>query len=196
MERRVPTREEVLAYLREDRNWGRWGDDDQLGALNMLTNEKRVAAARLVQSGRAVSLSREFPKEPAANNPAPAQHFMRRNPREPGGGSAVDYYGISYHGQAATHLDALCHVWDENGMWNNRRRRTLSGSTAPIGVPSSIGRKASSPAACCWTCLDTGANPSSPWTIPSTAGSWKTSPGRKGSRLGTRRRHLRVRRPG
>ena len=46
---------------------------------------------------------------------------MKRNPREPGGGSAVDYYGVSYHGQANTHLDALCHVWDENGMWNGRR---------------------------------------------------------------------------
>ena len=121
MERRVPGREEVLAYLKEDRNWGRWGDDDQIGAVNLITPEKRVAAAGLVQSGRAVSLSRVYPKTPAPNNPNPAQHFMRRNPREPGGGSAVDYYGVSYHGQANTHLDALCHVWDENGMWNGRR---------------------------------------------------------------------------
>ena len=29
MERRVPTKEEILAYLKEDRNWGRWGDDDR-----------------------------------------------------------------------------------------------------------------------------------------------------------------------
>lgn len=121
MERRIPTREEVLAYLKEDRNWGRWGDDDQVGAVNMLTPQKRVAAARLVRSGRAVSMSREFPKTPAPNNPTPAHHFMRRNVREPGGGSAVDYYGISYHGQATTHLDALCHVWDENGMWNGHQ---------------------------------------------------------------------------
>ena len=58
MERRVPTRAEVLAYLKEDRNWGRWGDDDQKGAVNMVTNEKRRAAAQLVKAGRAVSLSR------------------------------------------------------------------------------------------------------------------------------------------
>ena len=52
--------------------------------------------------------------------------------REPGGGSAVDYYGVSYHGQANTHLDALCHVWDENGMWNGRRAEdviTYDGAT-------------------------------------------------------------------
>ena len=46
MERRVPTKDEVLAYLKEDRNWGRWGDDDQVGAVNMVTPEKRLAAAR------------------------------------------------------------------------------------------------------------------------------------------------------
>ena len=53
MERRVPTKEEVLAYLKDDRNWGRWGDDDQLGAVNMITQEKRVEAAGLVKTGRA-----------------------------------------------------------------------------------------------------------------------------------------------
>jgi hypothetical protein len=106
--------------LKEDRNWGRWGNDDQMGAVNLVTNEKRLAAAQLVKTGRAVSLSREFPKTPAPNNPTPAQHFMNRGVREPGGGLATDYYGVSYHGQANTHLDALCHVWNEDGMWNGR----------------------------------------------------------------------------
>ena len=54
MERRVPTKAEVLAYLAEDRNWGRWGADDQKGAVNLVTPKKRAAAARLVQTGRAV----------------------------------------------------------------------------------------------------------------------------------------------
>ena len=104
----------------EDRSWGPWGKDDQIGAVNMLTPDKRVAAARLVRTGRAVSLSREFPKTPALNNPTPAMHYMRRNLRDDHGGSATDFYGISYHGTATTHLDALCHVWDGNGMWNGR----------------------------------------------------------------------------
>ena len=112
MERRIPTKEEVLAYLKEDNNWGRWGSDDQVGAVNMVTDEKRAAAAKLVVKGRAVSLSREFPKTPAANNPTPALHYMRRGVRPNNGGSATDFYGISYHGQATTHLDALCHVWN------------------------------------------------------------------------------------
>ena len=121
MERQVPAKEEVLAYLERDRNWGRWGDDDQVGAVNLITPEKRLAAARLVQSGRAVSLSREFPVTPAPNNPTPAQHYMKIVPRGENSGHAADYYGVSYHGTATTHLDALCHVWDGNGMWNGRR---------------------------------------------------------------------------
>ena len=39
MERRIPTKEKVLEYLTKDRNWGRWGDDDQIGAVNMVTPE-------------------------------------------------------------------------------------------------------------------------------------------------------------
>ena len=92
------------------RNWGRWGADDQMGAVNLITPEKRIAAARLVRSGRAVSLSRPF---------QPDQHFIRINDRG-AGRSVVDYYGFMYHGVVVTHVDALCHVWDQNGMWNGR----------------------------------------------------------------------------
>jgi len=118
-ERPLPSRAEVDAYLRDRRNWGRWGPDDQVGAVNLITPAKRAAAAGLVRSGRAVSLSRVFPKQPAANNPTPAEHFMRTVERG-GGGAAIDFYGISYHGQASTHLDSLCHVWNDDGMWNGR----------------------------------------------------------------------------
>ena len=120
MERRVPTKDEVLAYLKEDRNWGRWGDDDQVGAVNMVTAEKRLQATRTVKTGRAVCLSREFPKDPAPNNPTPALHYMKRVNRGEHAGYYGDFYGISYHGTATTHLDALCHVWNEDGMWNGR----------------------------------------------------------------------------
>lgn len=119
-DRQPPSKDEVLAYLRERRNWGRWGPDDQVGAVNLITPEKRVKSAQLVTKGRTVSLSREFPKYPAANNPTPAQHYMRTLDRGNGGG-ALDYYGIYYHGQASTHIDSLCHVWNDDGMWNGRK---------------------------------------------------------------------------
>ncbi|HLF79570.1 MAG TPA: cyclase family protein [Dehalococcoidia bacterium] len=119
-ERPVPTKAEVDSFLHERRNWGRWGADDQVGAINLITPEKRIRAASLVRSGRSVSMSRDFPKTPAPNNLNPAQHYMRKVERGSGGG-AMDYYGIFYHGQATTHIDALCHTWDDQGMWGGRQ---------------------------------------------------------------------------
>lgn len=117
--RTPPSRDEVLSYLKDRTNWGRWGADDQKGAINLITPEKRRAAAALVRNGRAVSLSRILATVAGPSNPNPAQHFMRWSGR-PGGGGAVDYYGLIYHGYTTTHIDALCHVWDEHGMWNGR----------------------------------------------------------------------------
>ena len=111
----TPTAAEALSYLRERRNWGRWGADDQRGAINLITPEKRIRAASLVRSGRSVSLSRDIPTVPGRNNPAPATHWLRVFDV-----GVVDHIGIAYHGYVTTHVDALCHVWDEAGMWNGR----------------------------------------------------------------------------
>ena len=129
--RPLPTEQEVRALIRDRRNWGRWGKDDECGAINLITSAKQIAATRLVTRGRSVSLSRPFPKEPAPNNAHPAQHYMRTHPRNRGG-FAADYYGISYHGFASTHIDALCHTWDQDGMWNGRdpgKEITFDGAT-------------------------------------------------------------------
>ncbi len=87
--RPLPTEQEVRSWIRERRNWGRWGKDDQRGAMNLVTPEKRVAAARLVKSGRSVSLSRPFPTSPGLNNSLPAQHYMRVIPRGKGAFAGV-----------------------------------------------------------------------------------------------------------
>ena len=88
--RQAPSREEVLGYLKDDTNWGRWGPDDQKGAVNMVDDAKRLRAASLVKTGRAVSLSREFPVTPAPNNPTPAIHYMRKATLCPGSGRAEE----------------------------------------------------------------------------------------------------------
>ncbi len=107
--RPVPTPEEFEASIREWRNWGRWGEDDQKGAINLITPEKRRSAAGLVRSGVSVSLSRPL---------RPAQQFVRSDPRPGERGSAIDYLGFIYHGFTATHIDALCHIWGADGGWN------------------------------------------------------------------------------
>jgi len=79
-----------------------------MGAANLLTREKRVRAAALVRSGRTVSLSRVF---------EPEQHFVQISRDR---GFIVDEHGFMYHGLTVAHIDALCHVWDEHGLWNGR----------------------------------------------------------------------------
>ena len=102
---------DYVAMYRERRNWGRWGRDDQVGAINLITAEKRAAAAGLVRNGRTVSLSRVF---------EPPQHFMQKSSLGNGGGFVMDYLGFIYHGGVVTHIDAPCHIWDEDGMWQGR----------------------------------------------------------------------------
>ena len=135
MTRSVPTKDEVLGYLSERRNWGRWGDKGSAGAMNLIDEEKRLQAIGLVEQGRTVSLSRPFPVTPTAENPRPAQHYMQVWERPGNSGAAVDYYGLIYHGTSTTHIDALCHVWDENGMWDGRKPEdTLTFSGANYGT--------------------------------------------------------------
>ena len=46
------SKEQYDTWMAELNNWGRWGDDDELGALNLITPGKRVAAAGLVETGQ------------------------------------------------------------------------------------------------------------------------------------------------
>ena len=56
-------------------NWDRWGKDDQLGTLNLITAAKRKQAAALVQDGTAVSLARNVIKV-RLDGSAPFVHTM------------------------------------------------------------------------------------------------------------------------
>jgi kynurenine formamidase len=124
-ERRPPTAEEFLEYKRRFNNWGRWGEDDQLGTLSHITPEARRAAASLVREGRTVScanpLATRAVRPEEHRNPRPADHRMAVNPASSG-----DYVGVSYHGFVNTHIDALCHVFTEpNGQLYNGRPASL-----------------------------------------------------------------------
>ncbi|WP_176955597.1 cyclase family protein [Sinosporangium album] len=108
------------AYLSENRNWGRWGPDDERGTINLVTPERIVAAAGMARSGRKVSLSRPFPTDAGPHNPQPALQYWNRTDIHHGGGHAGDWIGVYAHGVQVTHLDALCHVWDADGIYNGR----------------------------------------------------------------------------
>jgi kynurenine formamidase len=112
---------EVKALFDKLSNWGRWGKDDERGALNFITAEKRAAAARLVKTGEAVSLALPLATIPAADNPAPVTHLMVQagfDSHDMDLPYAGDYFAIAPHGMANTHIDALCHVFWHGKMYN------------------------------------------------------------------------------
>ena len=49
--------ESFLQISNRVRNWGRWGDDDQLGTLNFITPEVVRNAARCIRTGESFPLS-------------------------------------------------------------------------------------------------------------------------------------------
>src|SRR6476660_3562464 len=51
------TKADIDRMMTELSNWGRWGKEDQLGAINLITPAKRKQAASLVREGVSVSLA-------------------------------------------------------------------------------------------------------------------------------------------
>ncbi|WP_238008358.1 cyclase family protein [Dactylosporangium sp. AC04546] len=119
----------------EPNNWGRWGSDDERGTLNLLTPEVVLAALGSVRQGRVVSLAlpiRGSTSSPARlgvphlpGRPLP-QHFMSvdggdyaagTRPIGPGLCVCDDALVVSPHG-TTTHLDALCHMWTGDKLYN------------------------------------------------------------------------------
>jgi kynurenine formamidase len=105
-------------WMTELSNWGRWGKDDELGAVNLITAEKKKQAARLVKEGASFSLARNAEKEKAADNPVPFGHQMTRTGLSTTATSSGDTFTISHHGYAHTHMDSLCHFFYKGKMYN------------------------------------------------------------------------------
>ena len=120
----IPTEEEVLGWMTSLSNWGRWGPDDELGTLNLITPEKVAQAGRLVKEGISVTCARLIVPEGAADvTSIPPLHWMVRTGESApanGGGGASDFFGFSFHGLTITHLDALCHQFWDGKMYNGK----------------------------------------------------------------------------
>src|SRR5689334_1513898 len=70
------TKEQVDKWMADLSNWGRWGKDDGIGTLNLVTPAKRKDALKLVRDGISVSLAHTIDKERAADNPQPLGQQM------------------------------------------------------------------------------------------------------------------------
>lgn len=106
------TAAEFEALFKDNNNWGRWGRDDRLGTLHLVTDAKRKQAAALVKNGISVSLAHDLSTEEAPDNPNPVKLTMGPNFR-------TDTLTIAYHGTYVTHFDALCHQMYHDKMYND-----------------------------------------------------------------------------
>jgi kynurenine formamidase len=119
-----PSEAEWLSYFQTLSNWGRWGDDDTRGTLNLITDECVRKAASLVREGITVSCARDVdftasPKE----DPGRALHFMSQTgsgTAAHGGGGAVDWVILPLHGLTITHIDAHGHMFWDAKMYNGQ----------------------------------------------------------------------------
>ncbi|MFD7626718.1 cyclase family protein [Streptomyces sp. NPDC059851] len=96
------------------RHGARTGEERRRGAIAHLTPERVAAAAASVRHGRTVSLAAPIGTRPGPDDPQPAVHHLTapsaQDTRAPGLHFALDRFAMNVHGNAHTHLDALCHV--------------------------------------------------------------------------------------
>lgn len=111
--------EQLFKRLREAAGWG---PDDRRGALNNITSAHVVGAAREVRSGQTVSLAAPIETVASPDNPEPCQHQMLGDVRDeaaaPGLHFALDRLSMNVHGNADSHIDALCHVIYNSALYN------------------------------------------------------------------------------
>ena len=123
-------RADIERLLEELSNWGRWGPDDQLGAANLITPEKRLEALALATEGITVSLAHRVLKGEAEDVPRPFGHRMLGVPDTTNGpaffGGVSDAYEVSYHGYSHSHIDSLCHILANGRMYNGFAHDTIT----------------------------------------------------------------------
>jgi len=119
----------VERWMTDLSNWGRWGEDDELGTLNLITPEKRRQAMALARSGVVVSMEQKvvlIPPPPQQVDDTPlAITFYDVHFKTMGAGDQPELAGWTsevqrYHPHGyGTHVDALCHTSDGKGRLYN-----------------------------------------------------------------------------
>jgi hypothetical protein len=106
-----------------------WGPEDRRGALNYITPAEVLAACTEPRLGRAVSLAAPVEDWATLDNPDPAQHQMKEPfgaDAGPGLSFSMDRIAMNIHGNADSHVDALCHVIFDGQMYNGLAADTVT----------------------------------------------------------------------
>jgi kynurenine formamidase len=125
---------EFSALYRRLRRASAWGPADRRGALNNITPARVLAAVSEVRLGRTTTLAAPIESRVSLDNPEPAVHQMispAGDQADPGGLSfALDRLALNVHGNADSHIDALCHVIYHAGLYNDVAADTVTAAGA------------------------------------------------------------------
>ncbi|WP_021594116.1 cyclase family protein [Actinomadura welshii] len=143
-------------YIKQCTNWGRWGEDDQVGAVNFIDAAAVRRGAGAVRAGRTISLTLPY------DGSGPQDGVLRANPRLVATATGLDYLagtqdflpgggtpkGFGYSddilvmdNQAGTQWDSLSHIFWDGRMWNGRSAaESTSSGAAANGVQNYTGR--------------------------------------------------------
>jgi kynurenine formamidase len=133
----VPLPAEFSDLAKEVNNWGRWGDDDEVGTLNLIDAHARRRAAASVVKGTAFALALPLSADGPQTGSVPGRvnpfHLMTAvnmaYTSDPDGICASDD-AVVMGLQAATHWDALAHVSYAGRIYNGFSADTITESGA------------------------------------------------------------------
>ena len=121
----MPFPAEFVALAERVRNWGRWGDDDELGTLNLIDAAARKRGAACVQTGTAFSLAIPLDEDgpqigiiPGRENPVHKQFQINESITGDPDGVCFSDDSMTLGLQSCTHWDALAHASYGGKLWN------------------------------------------------------------------------------
>ena len=111
--------------------WGLWGDDDELGCLNLLTPERIVAGARLVQKGAVFPLNLRIDRpEPPLYGRGRVKHTIVGE-----GGNGRDDWLDNFWPQASSQWDSLRHIRHPDAWYNGvSDEQIVAGDDGKLGI--------------------------------------------------------------
>jgi kynurenine formamidase len=132
-------------------NWGRWGDTDERGALNMLTPEVVLRATQACRTGKVYNLGLPVQRAgvPVFDYRGAPQRLTLSSQTDEAGfamygapsglGANEDVLVIAAHN--GTHVDALCHVYSDGQMYNGYSKDSFSsqGGAGHCGIEKTGG---------------------------------------------------------
>ena len=143
----VPVAERFAAVAARVNNWGRWGDEDQRGTLNLIGEAARRRAATCVRTGEAFALGLPLSEHegiqiglvPGRSNPVRTMVAVNQPLSDDPGWICSSEDSVTMALQAATHWDALAHVSYGGRLYNGRPASSVTDAGAAWGAIDALG---------------------------------------------------------